>query len=231
MAAPLKTTLDTKIETLPDPGRAPQDVYSSMTKLAEFTPDTSFLAEFGLTGINGPVKAAEMLRSDETIQLGIERMTGGLIAGKSRFSELVWKSRFTQYRKMIGEAAFGTYEDLMQALGVVSADSLDKNSRLRDGTELYRFTKAVLGDFLDDQEKVPEAFARREIIQFFEGFLGARKDPNNASRWKPIADIVAPIFDFWELGLKLENIFEFAREAVERDPSASSRANASIKNN
>lgn len=228
----LKRDLPTKAESFvrgfinyfPAPQEAIPGVFEAMTRLADSLPSTRILAQIRLLQENGPMRAVRRLSAHETIQEGLDRLTGGLIAPQSRFAELAWKDRFARYRNIIAKGAFESDEALIEALRILSADSLDKNARLRDATELRSFTEAVLGDFLEYPNAVPSAFARQEIIRFFEAFLGARKDPNNASRWHSIADIVNPLFDFWEMGIILENIFEFAREAVDWESGAGSRS-------
>lgn len=208
----------------PAQGVVPQDGCDAMVALVKSIPGLEPLAENGLVLEDGPAKAAAMIRKDETLRQGIERVGEGFISPDSRFSELAWTGRFSGYKAMVATASMGTEDDMRLCLRILTADSIDRNGLLRDQSMLKSFTRNVLGYFLENPDVIPNAFARLELMKFFERFLGSRKDPINASRWHPIADFVNPLFDFWEMGLQLENIFEFAREAVESEAVGISRS-------
>lgn len=199
----------------PGPGRVPLGGRNSMDALVASVPKVQPLAQNGFFSEGGPFRAANLLRKDENLSEGVVRVGAGFITAESRFTRYVWVERFPYYSDMIARGVHKTDDEMRAVLKFITDDSIDQGGKLRDPTMLVDFTDAMLGHFFKFPEDVPSAGIRQEIMWIFDRLLGSRKDPINASRWHPIAGKVSELFDFWEMGLELENLFDFARDAVE----------------
>ena len=162
----------------------------------------------------GPIQAAEKIQGNETVAEGVARISHGVIDANAMFTHYTWVESIPQYREKM-RVASKSPKGFPSFIDHLKAEVLDEGN-FCSPQHLLPFTKSLLGHFLDNPSEAPDMAIQHEILNFFESFLGDRKDAANSLRWQPIQRVVDGLFKHWAVGRKLNNVFSFTLEIIKQ---------------
>ncbi len=198
----------------PDPEYTSYDAYKMVKEWARNHPVSPQPIKLAFYSAFGPHQVAELIRGDETVAEGVARLTRGLADADAAFTHFTWVEAIPQYRVKM-QVASANIQTFLTFIDHLKAEVL-VDGNFRSPKHLLPFTQALLGHFIEHPSEAPETAVQHEILNFFESFLGDRKDSANALRWQPIRRVVDDLFDHWAVGRKLNNIFSFTLKIIEQ---------------
>lgn len=196
----------------PDPEYTSYDAYKMVKEWARNHPVSPQPIKLAFYSAFGPHQVAELIRGDETVAEGVARLTRGLADADAAFTHFTWVEAIPQYRVKM-QVASANIQTFLTFIDHLKAEVL-VDGNFRSPKHLLPFTQALLGHFIEHPSEAPETAVQHEILNFFESFLGDRKDSANALRWQPIRRVVDDLFDHWAVGRKLNNIFSFTLKII-----------------
>ena len=198
----------------PDPEKTLSGIYQSVQNWAKNHQPFPEPIEPVYYSEYGPMEAATKIQGNETVAQGVARLSHDVIEPNSAFTHYTWVETIPQYREKM-RVASANLKSFLHFVDQLKAEVLEEGN-FRSPQHLLPFTKSLLGHFLDNPSESPDIAIQHEILNFFESFLGDRKDAANSLRWQPIQRVVDGLFNHWAVGRKLNNIFSFTLEIIKQ---------------